>query len=52
MKRGKGVESVAIYLTPGEWLAKRQECDHYTDCELTVASYVAMVLASIRMKMK
>jgi len=46
MKRGKGVESVAIYLMPGEWLARHQECDHYTDCDLTIATYVAMALAN------
>lgn len=46
MKHGKGVESVAMYLMPGEWLVRYQECDHYTDCDLTIASYVAMALAN------
>jgi len=46
MRRGKGAESVAIYLMPGEWLARYQECGHYTDCDLTIASYVAMALAN------
>jgi len=44
MRRGKGAESVAIYLMPGEWLARHQEYDNYADCGLTIASYVAMAL--------
>jgi len=30
----KYVESIAVYLMSGEWLARRQRCDYYADCGL------------------
>jgi len=44
MPRNDGAESVSVYLLPGEWLAKYQECSYYADCGLTISDYVAKAL--------
>jgi len=45
MKRNDGVESVAVYLKDGEWLAKYQRCEDLLDCLLLTARYIAEALA-------
>jgi len=42
--RNGGAESVSVYLLPGEWLAKYQECSYYADCGLTTSDYVVAAL--------
>jgi len=44
MRRG-GYSSIAMYLKSGEWLARFQSCESYSDCAVTIERYLAMALA-------
>jgi len=44
MRRG-GYSSIAMYLKSGEWLARFQSCESYSDCTIMIERYLAMALA-------
>jgi len=43
--RNNRIESIAMYLRSGEWLARYQSCEHPDDCELVISKYLATGLA-------